>query len=190
MWDGDASWEDLAREYCRGFFEDAAEPMFGYFQTLEDSAHHVRFGMGIPEILQVFDRQTCESCRQLLREALLAKVPAKVKRRIRDQQTLLEFGHLFWQTRQVEMRVENALKEDRLDDTFALLAEHLKIDDRIQRLFDRPPLRWGKEWRGTVFRHIMGALSDRRGVLHVVKQMKDAVNAKHRFLWYDASERF
>ena len=190
MWDGDASWEDLAREYCRGFFEDAAEPMFGYFQTLEDSAHHVRFGMGIPEILQVFDRQTCESCRQLLREALLAKVPAKVKRRIRDQQTLLEFGHLFWQTRQVEMRVENALREDRLDDTFALLAEHLKIDDRIQKLFDRPPLRWGKEWRGTVFRHIMGALSDRRGVLHVVKQMKDAVNAKHRFLWYDASERF
>jgi len=189
MWDGDKPWEDLAREYCRGFFEGAAEAMFQYFKTLEDSAHKVRFGMGIPEILQIFDRRTYESCRQLLCEARATKVPAKVKRRIRDQETLLEFGHLFWRTRQVEMKIEAALKEDRLSDTFALLAEHLKIDDQIQRLFDRPLLRSWKSWWGVIFRHIMGSLSDRRGILHAVKQMKEAVNAKNRDLWYGDSEK-
>ncbi|MDO8587339.1 MAG: DUF4838 domain-containing protein [Armatimonadota bacterium] len=186
MWDGDAQWEDLAREYCRGFFEEASEPMFQFFKTLEDSAHHVRFGMGIPEILQVFDRETYETCSQLLREAISAKVPGKVKRRIRDQQTLLEFGHLFWQTRQVEMKIEEALANDRLDDTFALLREHVKIDDRIQKLFDRPLLRDRKNF---IFRHIMGHLADKRGILHAVKLMKDATNKKNRDMWYEVDEK-
>jgi len=190
MWDGNAQWDDLAREYCRGFFETAAEPMLRYFTTLEDAAHQVRFGLGIPEILQVFDRQTYETCRQLLREATSAAASAKVKRRIRDQKTLLEFGHLFWLTRQLELRIEAALKEDRLDDTYGLLAEHLKIDDRIQQLFDCPLLKWGKENRGLLHRHLMGSCADHRGILHVVKGMKNATNARARFLWYGEDERF
>ncbi|MDO8587336.1 MAG: DUF4838 domain-containing protein [Armatimonadota bacterium] len=189
MWDGDAQWEHLAREYCRGFFEDAAGPMFRFFKTLEDSAHHVRFGMGIPEILQIFDQQTYDTCRQLLRDAISAKVPAKVKRRIRDQQTLLEFGHLFWLTRQVEMKIEEALENGRLDDTFSLLGEHLKIDDRIQRLFNHPLLRWGKGGNGVIYRHIMGHLADNRGILHVVKLMKEATNKKNRDMWYDPNAK-
>jgi hypothetical protein len=185
MWDGDAKWEDLANEYCRGFFEAAAKPMFKYFKTLEDSAHLVRFGMGIPEILQVFDAKTYETCRQLLREATSSGVPAKVKRRIGDQETLLEFGHLFWLTRQVEMKVEEAVKEDRLDDTFALFSEHLKIDVRIQKLFSKPLLKRWKGNDGVIYRHIMGDLADNRGILHVVKLMKNATNKKNRDMWYE-----
>lgn len=190
MWDGNAEWDDLAREYCRGYFMSAAEPMVRYFTTLENAAHQVRFGIGIPELLQVFDRQTCDTCRQFLREASLTAVSAKVKRRIREQKILLEFGYLFWLTRQLELQLEKALNEDRLDDTYGLLAKHLKIDDRIQRLSDCRLLRWGKENRGLLHRHLMGSGADHRGILYAVKGMKNAVNARNQFLWYGEDERF
>jgi len=190
MWDKEATWEDLAKEYCRGFYEEAGEHMFLYFKTLEDSAHNVRFGMGIPEILQIFDPETCRTCRNALAEAKSSTASAKVKRRIRNQEDLLEFGRLFWETRRLEKEIETAIKENRIDETFLLLAEHAKVDDRIQKLFNRPLLRWCKKWRGIVYRHILGAQADGRGLLRAVKLIKDATNAQFNNLWYDEGEKF
>lgn len=184
MWDEKATWKDLAGEYCRALFHNAAEPMVQYYEILENSARNVRFGMGIPEILQVFDTQTYRSCLDRLNLALKMADSKKIKKRIKDQRVLLEFGHLFWQTREIEKKIENELKKDNIDACFSLLAEHAKIDDKIQKLFNHPLLKNYKKWRGILYRHILGSESDRRGILSVIKLLKDATNAKFHNLWY------
>lgn len=184
MWDKNASWDNLVAEYCRGFYENSAAPMVKYFRTLEDSAYKVRFGMGIPEILQVFDSDTCEKCSEFLSLAKSSATTSKIKRRIRDQEDLLEFGRLFWQTRIIEKEIEKDIQKGQIDDTFRLFVEHAKIDNDIVKLFNRPLLRFGKLCRGLLYRHIMGSKSDKRGILRAVELMKDMTNAQNRNLWY------
>jgi hypothetical protein len=184
MWDKNASWDTLAAEYCKGFYENAAEPMIQYFRTLEDSAYNVRFGMGIPEILQVFDPETYKKCNQFLSMAKSCDISSKIKMRIRDQENLLEFGRLFWETRRIEKEIENTIQKEQIDNTFKLLIEHAKIDDKIQKLFNKPLLRFGKSWRGTLYRHLMGSKSDKRGLLRVIELMKNMTNSLNKNLWY------
>ncbi len=184
MWDENASWDALAFEYCTGVYHEAAKPMYQYYETLENSARNVRFGMGIPEILQIFDEKTYEICKEKLRQAVSLAKTGKIIKRIKQQMTLLEFGYLFWQTRQIEKKIEQAIKENNLDDTFLLICQHAKIDDRIQKCFNHPLLSWYKNWRGILYRHILGSLSDKRGLLYAMNLIKDATNARFNNLWY------
>ncbi|MGC9065309.1 MAG: hypothetical protein ACP5JO_01600 [Candidatus Ratteibacteria bacterium] len=108
----------------------------------------------------------------------------KIKKRIKDQKVLLEFGHLFWQTREIEKKIEYYLKQDNIDACFTLVAQHAKIDDRIQKLFNSPLLSTYKTWRGILYRHILGSTDDRRGLIHVIKLLKDATNLRFHNLWY------
>ncbi len=183
-WDENVKWEDAAFEYCLALYQKAAQPMFEYYKTLEDAALNVRFGMGIPEILQIFDQKTYSICKEKLDQAYKIADSNTVKKRIRDQKVLLEFGYLFWQTREIEKKIEEALKKDNLDDCFLLLAEHAKIDHKIQKLFNYPLLSNYKKWRGILYRHILGSHSDKRGLIHVINLLKNATNAKFDNLWY------
>ena len=183
-WDENVKWEDAAFEYCLALYQKAAQPMFDYYKTLEDSAINVRFGMGIPEILQIFDRKTYSICREKLEKAFRIADSNTVKKRIRDQKVLLEFGYLFWQTREIEKKIEEALSRDNLDECFLLLAEHARIDHRIQKLFNYPLLSNYKKWRGILYRHILGSQTDKRGLIHVINLLKNATNAKFENLWY------
>ncbi len=185
MWDKNTTWEDLAQEYCFALYRESAKPMYQYFETLENSARNVRFGMGIPEILQVFDEKTYQTCRTHLGYAMDSAKTGKIKKRVKQQMVLLEFGYLFWQTRQIEKRIEDAIKENRIDDTFLLICQHAKIDDKIQKLFNYPLLSWYKNWRGILYRHILGSISDKRGLLYAIQLIKDATNAKFDNLWYN-----
>jgi len=155
------------------------------FETLENSARNVRFGMGIPEILQVFDEKTYQTCRTHLGYAMDSAKTGKIKKRVKQQMVLLEFGYLFWQTRQIEKRIEDAIKENKIDDTFLLICQHAKIDDKIQKLFNYPLLSWYKNWRGILYRHILGSISDKRGLLYAIQLIKNATNAKFDNLWYN-----
>lgn len=184
MWDGDFTWEQFAQEYCRAMFGESEKPMFEYYQTLENSARNVRFGMGIPEILQIFDPDTYSMCKKYLNQAMSIAKTSKIRKRIKNQMVLLEFGHLFWKTRQVEKKIESLLKQGRIDDCFLLVAEHAKIDHKIQKLFNDPLLAWCKQWRGMLYRHILGSVSDKRGIVHITELLKDATNAKFQNLWY------
>ena len=183
-WDESKTWEQLAKEYCLALYQEAATPMVEYYETLENSARNVRFGMGIPEILQVFDDTTYKRCKEKLNNAMNLAKSGKIKKRIKEQKILLEFGHLFWQTREIEKKIESALKQDNIDACFTLVAQHAKIDDRIQKLFNAPLLSTYKQWRGILYRHILGSTDDRRGLVHVIKLLKDATNARFHHLWY------
>jgi len=183
-WDENQTWEHLAKEYCLALYREAAIPMFEYYETLENSARNVRFGMGIPEILQVFDDHTYATCKEKLTQAMKLATSGKIRKRIKDQKLLLEFGHLFYQTREIEKKIESYLKQDNIDDCFILVAQHAKIDDRIQKLFNSPLLSTYKTWRGILYRHILGSTDDRRGLLHVIKLLKDATNIRFHNLWY------
>lgn len=185
MWDENLSWEKLAYEYSFALYREAAEPMVEYHSILEESAKNVRFGMGIPEILQIFDSDTYKKCLEKINFAYKIVRSGKIKRRIKNQKILLEFGHLFWQTREIEKKIEDALKNDRMDDCFLLLSRHTKIDDKIQKLFNNPLLSGYKLWRGILYRHILGSTSDRRGLIHVINMLKDATNARFNNLWYN-----
>lgn len=185
MWDRNATWEELSKEYCLALFRNAAKPMFEYYEILENSARNVRFGMGIPEILQVFDNYTYQQCKQKIKQALeMAGSNKRIRKRIKDQLVLLEFGHLFWLTREIEKEIEMYLKQDRIDECFLLVSRHAKIDNRIQKLFNYPLLSVYKKWRGILYRHILGSISDRRGLLYAIQLLKDATNAKFHNLWY------
>lgn len=184
MWDESYSWEKLAYQYCLALYREAAEPMVEFYQILEDSARNVRFGMGIPEILQIFDQITYKKCMEKLKQAYNLAKSARVKKRIKNQEVLLKFGHLFWQTREIEKKIEEFLKNDRIDDCFLLLSKHAKIDDKIQKLFNHPLLSGYKNWRGMLYRHILGSTSDRRGLVHVLNLLKNATNARFHNLWY------
>jgi len=198
-WDGKLSWEYLLQEYCRGFFREAAKPMVKYFTTLEDSSRRHRLSLGIPEILQIFDAPTYQACSRALAQAAGRARCAKYKTRIQDQQDLLEFGHLFWRIRQVELKMRAAVAITRrrvpagtrfgcrylparpaamaaMDSMFKLLEEHAALDDQVQKLFDKPLLNWGKR-TGYLYYHLMGSTSDRRGVIDAMRLMKNAANA-------------
>jgi hypothetical protein len=45
-------------------------------------------------------------------------------------------------------------------------------------------LAWCKQWRGMLYRHILGSVSDKRGIVHITELLKDATNAKFQNLWY------
>lgn len=184
MWDENRNWEELASEYCFALYHEASKPMLEYYKTLEESARNVRFGMGIPEILQIFDENTYKVCLEKLNQAYEMAKSKIIKNRIKDQMVLLKFGHLFWQTRQVEKKIEKALKQDRIDDCFLLVAQHAKIGHKIQKLFNHPLLSHYKIWRGILYRHILGSYSDNRGLLHVIRLLKDATNKRFQNLWY------
>ena len=182
MWDDDATWQQLAYEYCLGVYEESAKAMYEYYETLENAARNVRFGMGIPEILQIFDEKTYATCMEKLKEALDSTKTGRIRKRIKQQTILLKFGHLFWQTRQIEKQIEQSIKENNLDATFLLICKHARIDNKIQKLFNCSFLSCYKT--GLLYRHILGSLSDRRGLLYALELIKNATNIKGRNLWY------
>ena len=104
MWDADLTDDKLLEDYCRGFFEESAEPMRQFYVALEGQFRRWtdKVGWGQRDIPDLFPLETVKECRAALNRALEIATEPITKKRLE----LIDMGFRYFESYFACRRIE------------------------------------------------------------------------------------
>lgn len=146
-WNGEASHEEILSQFCREFFGGAGDAMFRFYRTLEESFSTHRIGLPLRQMVQAFDPETVQACREHLREAKRRAGNTRNKARVEQQEILLEYGDRLFQIAQAGGRANSALAKEDWRGCYRSLSEQLGHQLRVMDLLERDDIfsAWDRE---------------------------------------------